>query len=468
MRPRAASGARTMAWLALLVSQSIAGAETVHLTRDINPGAGSSTPRDFAVVDDTLFFSANDGVDGFELWKSDGTEEGTVLVADINPPGGLGFGHSSPSSPVAVGGVLLFAANDGVTGRELWRSDGTAEGTDRVRDIVPGAVGSDPDELLAVDGTVYFSAMGPDSGRELWKSDGTEDGTRIVADIAHGFGASSTPRFLARVGDSIFFSARNARGRELWKTDGSKSGTVLVEDINPSGSSFPESLTAVGGLLFFAANDGDHGKELWRSDGTPQGTRMVRDIAPGATSSNPSALAVFGGRLYFSAFDPAHGRELWTSDGTRPGTTRVKDIFPGVTSSEAADLVSAAGRLFFAAAHPDLGTELWATDGTRAGTQVVADIGPGSASGLGAGFGFFYLTRVPGGVYFAADDGEHGSELWRSDGSDDGTTLVADVAPGPDGALAHLEPVGVVRAGSLVFFLADDGEHGLELWATPF
>ena len=195
---------------------------------------------------------------------------------------------------------------------------------------------------------------------------------------------------------------------------------------------------------------------------------MVRDIAPGAMSSNPSALAVFGGRLYFSAFDPAHGRELWVSDGTRSGTTRVKDIFPGATSSDAADLVSAAGRLFFAASHPNLGTELWTTDGTRAGTKVVADIGPGSASGLGAGFGFFYLTPVPGGVYFAADDGEHGVELWRSDGTEDGTTLVADVASGSDGALAHLEPVGVVRAGSRVFFLADDGEHGVELWATPF
>ena len=185
-------------------------------------------------------------------------------------------------------------------------------------------------------------------------------------------------------------------------------------------------------------------------------------------SSNPSALAVFGERLYFSAFDPAHGRELWTSDGTGPGTTRVKDIFPGSTSSEAADLVRAAGRLFLAAAHPDLGTELWASDGTRVGTRVVADIGPGSASGLGAGFGFFYLTRAPRGAYFAADDGEHGTELWKSDGTEDGTTLVADVAPGPDGALSQLEPVGLVRAGSLVFFLADDGEHGLELWATPF
>ena len=201
-----------MAWLALLVSQSIAGAETVLLTRDINPGAASSSPSDFAVVGDTLFFSANDGVNGFELWKSDGTEEGTVLVADINPPGGLGFGHSSPSSPVAVGAVLFFAANDGVTGRELWRSNGSAGGTDRVRDIVPGAVGSDPEDLLAVDGTVYFSAMGPGTGRELWRSDGTRDGTRMVADIASGFGASSTPRFLTRVGDAIFFSARQRPG----------------------------------------------------------------------------------------------------------------------------------------------------------------------------------------------------------------------------------------------------------------
>src|SRR4029453_7706767 len=106
---------------------------------------------DFTVVGNTLYFIANDGVGGPELWKTDGTSAGTVLVKDIRP----GDTGSSPAQLTAAGGVLYFTADDGVAGREVWKSDGTADGTVIVRDIVAGMNSSNPTELTAVGDTLF-------------------------------------------------------------------------------------------------------------------------------------------------------------------------------------------------------------------------------------------------------------------------------------------------------------------------
>ena len=108
---------------------------TLTLLKDINPGAASSSPTDFTTVGGTTYFAANDGVHGDELWKSNGTAAGTVLVADIDP----GSGSSNPTDLTNVNGTLFFAANDGVHGNELWKSNGTAAGTVLVKDINPGS-----------------------------------------------------------------------------------------------------------------------------------------------------------------------------------------------------------------------------------------------------------------------------------------------------------------------------------------
>ena len=89
-----------------------------------------------------------------ELWKSDGTAAGTVLVKDINP----GSASSEPSNLTNVNGTLFFTADDGAHGIELWKSDGTAAGTVLVKDINPGSAGSDPPRLTNVNGTLFFSA----------------------------------------------------------------------------------------------------------------------------------------------------------------------------------------------------------------------------------------------------------------------------------------------------------------------
>ena len=103
------------------------------MVKDIDPGSAGSIPQDLTKVNGTLYFTANDGAHGIELWKSDGTAAGTVMVKDI--------GHGSTDSPTSltnVNGTLYFAADDGVHGAELWKSDGTAAGTVMVEDIDPG------------------------------------------------------------------------------------------------------------------------------------------------------------------------------------------------------------------------------------------------------------------------------------------------------------------------------------------
>ena len=123
------------------------------LVKDIHPGpSGSSFPDDLTNVNGTLYFQANDGAHGVELWKSNGTAAGTVMVRDIDS----GSSGSGPGDLTNVNGELYFTANDGVHGEELWKSDGTAGGTVMV-DVFPGPLGSAPANLTNVNGTLYFA-----------------------------------------------------------------------------------------------------------------------------------------------------------------------------------------------------------------------------------------------------------------------------------------------------------------------
>ena len=164
----AATGQRTVALWLCVASRSAPSA--AH--KDILPGYGYSWPSFLMNAGGTLFFEANDGTHGDELWKSDGTEAGTVMVKDINPTG-----SSMPTSFVEIAGVVFFIAEDGVHGTGLWRTDGTPEGTTMVKDLV------DASSLTKLGAGLFLTAYDDVFGSELWTSDGTEAGTTMVKDI---------------------------------------------------------------------------------------------------------------------------------------------------------------------------------------------------------------------------------------------------------------------------------------------
>ena len=286
-----------------------------YMVKDINPGPADSYAGPFAGVNGVLFLAADDGVHGRELWKSDGTEAGTVLVRDINP-GANGCFTGNPYSREEFQGQFFFAANDGVHGQELWKSDGTASGTVLVKDINPGSSDAFPDGtgvFKRAGGKLFFTASDGVHGVELWVTDGTEQGTHLVKDINPGTGDGyGYP--LAALRDFLCITAYSPDyGRELWRTDGTENGTYLIKDIWPGpNSGWPSFTVCAQWRLYFQANDGGaYGRELWTSDGTPEGTFRVTDIVPGPGSSWPIYFAEANGLLLFQAEDDAHGRELW-------------------------------------------------------------------------------------------------------------------------------------------------------------
>ena len=148
---------------------------------DIHPGAASSAPGDAVGVDATVFFVAEDPVNGRELWKTDGTPEGTVLVADIRP----GPASSNPRMLRRLASNVVFVADDGATGQELWRSNGTPAGTVRVRDIVAGPEGSLIEGLTPIHASLaVFKACDSASGCEVWRTDGSS--AALVRNIEPG------------------------------------------------------------------------------------------------------------------------------------------------------------------------------------------------------------------------------------------------------------------------------------------
>ena len=426
------------------------------LVKDIYAGLGNSDPRYLTNVNGTLFFKGRTESGGLELWKSDGTAAGTVQVKDIY----AGLGNSDPRYLTNVNGTLFFIANDGANGTELWKSDGTASGTVQVKDINTGPFSSNPGSLTIVNGTLFFRAT-ESNDIELWKSDGTTTGTVQVKDIFVGTGSStrSNPNNLTNVNGTLYFNASDAAGgNELWKSNGTAAGTVQVKDINTgTASSIPNKLVNVNGTLFFSATDAAGGTELWKSNGTGAGTVQVKDINTGTANSTPGSLTNVNGTLFFSATDAAGGTELWKSNGTPAGTVQVKDINTGTANSTPGSLTIVNGTLFFSATNPAGGIELWKSDGTTAGTVQVKDINSGTASSNPGS-----LTNVNGTLFFSATDAAGGNELWKSDGTAAGTVQVKNINAGT----ANSVPSSLTNVNGTLYFIATDAAGGSELWKS--
>ena len=382
------------------------------------------------------------------------------LVKDIEPVARPG--SSDPSFPVTFGGAVLFFADDGLSGRQLWRSDGTAAGTWQLSEAAQGEL-PNPHPFLATERLYFFLSHHPlGSVASLWVSDGTPAGTFRLTHPGQWVVPWQQPFWVASQGVLYFVGWDAEHGSELWRSDGTPAGTYLVADVRPG----PEGSNARGitehkGRVWFGADDGLRGGALWSTDGTAAGTVLAIDPVPSSAAHGvPEFITAVGNRLTFFAPPPGAGRsrQLWAGDGTPGGTAPVTALSGGKGRSSLYDAVVRGNRLYFIA-EDRKGQELWVSDGTARGTRALTSFAKRDAFFSAASPDFLELPReqgLNGRFIFLANDGIHGPQPWVTDGTPRGTRLLRDRCPGP----CPGEPVlGPVLAGRL-YFTAD------ELWST--
>jgi len=421
-------------------SSPVAAASGPILVKDINP-TGSSFPTGLTQVGNKVFFAADDGIHGNELWVSDGTTAGTKMVKNIRPKARSSY----PENLVNVNGTLFYTANDGTHGRELWKSDGTATGTKMVKNIMPEppapytSDGLYVHERLTVIGSKVYFFNDPLYGDEsqLWVSNGTAAGTRqlardqslIVPPVSDEWWRDGMAS-VGKAGGKFYFVAEDAEaspGYQLWVSDGTAAGTHRQAGA-PAAARM--SILPVNGTMLYFYTD-----RLWRTNGTKAGTIPL--TAAGKVPYRPETSAYMAKRLYFGESGMAGA--LWKTDGTPSGT---KQIAGGAV----ADLISAGGLIYWSS-HG----YLEASDGTAAGTRDLAQIGTWPLQLVAVGANVCFL---------AADESSGTTQLWETDGTSAGTYPVRSFAgdPGELGA----------AVGGRFFLAADDGVHGVELWSyTP-
>ena len=408
--------------------------EGVNLLRDLKGRTGVSG---LLKVGDVYYFTGEDTEHGEELWITDGTKSGTVLVKDINP----GTSDSIIRDMTSINGVLYFAAddNDDNNHRQLWQSDGTEAGTMIVKEIsftsssTGTAFSAGVDSITKVNEKLYFSAFSGvlenGGGQHLWESDGTEAGTKQVSDSITN--VPSNPMFLNSGGDKLFFMASDlsSNSLDLWVVDAINATATNLQAFN--GYDIPHGFVNIDDTfyLLMSATAGSSNKELWVSDGTMPGTEKIKDI-PSAGLIKSIDLVNVNGTLYFSSHDNGSTgtADLWKSDGTAVGTMLVKNDTAWTFFGAPVELTEANSQLFFSASNNAnilFGNELWISDGTTDGTRVLKDFRPSSDEGSDPEI----LGVLDNNLLFEADEednsfGGTSTYLWKTDGTEAGTIKI--------------------------------------------
>ena len=412
-------------------------------------GLNSLRPHSFQATGDRVFFFSLQAA-SHDLWTTDGTTDGTVLVETLASLNDEAAFAPDVRETIGYDNELFFVyRHDPATPFQVWRSDGTGRGTFAIAEMSfdgqlqqPLALG---DKTVLIDLREGFEIIGETEIRQfahLIVNDGTSLGTEHLTPNPVRLG--DNPEFTV-VGDTALFVAFTTdMGFELWSTDGTVAGTGPLLDIHVgSASARPTQLFAFNDEVFFAA-EADNGRELWITDGTVAGTREIADIANGPSSSNPSDFRIFNGRVLFMAENDSSGRELWVTDGTTEGTHLMADVNPGPGDSDP-DQFTEFGDLLVFTAHSDVfGSELWSTDGTPQGTMMMFDLAPGPRSATPNN-----ITVIGEQIYFSAQAGQMGFEPWVTDGTPEGTRLIANLRAEYTAAAM---PRDLTVQGSRVFF----------------
>ncbi len=452
---------RILALLFVVLFHVSSKAQEVHLLADLTPKQSDrhySNPQNYISFQGFTYFFASTDYAHLELWRTDGTQEGTSRV--------YSFGHntylsSSANSVILYKNNLYFSLSHPDYGRELWKSDGTTRGTGLFMDIYPGILASRPGDFYIYNDKLFFSATDELHGRELWQTDGTVAGTEVM-DVISGPGNLS-PENLTESNGKLFFRAAVtgvANNYELWVSDGTRKGTKNVRRIAPGNeSSYVFDITPFDDGVYFTARDGSiRHQELWKSDGTFSGTQKVFAVSK-STYTGPMQLHMLNGLLHFIHGTTEHGLELWQSDGTASGSKMLVDLNPGRAEGVTRTPIKVLeDQLYFLGTNGQVGIEIWKTDGTVAGTKQVTGFTEVSGSN----------TRVTdmgqalnGKLYFTAFDLFGDRELYVSDGTPDGTKLLKNLSEEGSGSPRYFFVIN-----NRLFFTATDGLHGLEPWTS--
>lgn len=425
------------------------------LLKDIFIGASSSYPKGFYKDGAFVYFYADNGTDGAELWRTDGTVVGTSILKNIN----LAPASSIADEFTVVGSEVFFRALDSSHGNELWKSDGTTAGTVLVKDGIANSAEAYPYELRNLNGSLVYIGSDELTYATVWKSDGTSVGTSVIK--PGYFNNSGYIGGLTILGTKAYFQGYSSVvGRELFVTDGTDSGTQNLVDLTPGAGSFFDYSgllfsNITQGLLYFV-NETSGNEAPWVSDGS---SVLANNVSLGSTMEYATDFFEVGNLTYFNAVDTITGDFiLYKSDGTPGGTVEVRNVDPG-SSDRVTPLSYVNSKLIFAAETTTSGKELWASDGTTIGTQMIKDINSGATSST-----FLSASKEPLGTktFFVVDDGINGYELWVTDGTAIGTQLLKDINPGS----VSSSPSDFVKMGAYVYFSAETATNGRELWRT--
>ena len=429
------------------------------LVKDIQTGSTSSMPNyEFNRVDANgkLFFSVLYG-SKYAVWVTDGTASGTKVIRNLVSPSIVPqyFTYLQANDKVFFSGESNSSAIS-----QIWTSDGTLAGTNRLTTAATRAK-----FITEFNNRVYYQGFGnSNQGFELFYTDASLN-TQILNVNSSQF-QHSYPADLKTIGNLLYFSADANKGREPYTSSGGNA--PLLMDINVgAGDSNPRNFTSFNNKVYFSADDGVNGRELWVTDGTAANTTMVADLNPGANPSldtnEPTIFTEYKDELYFTAYTPATGNELFKVN-TSGNIVNVADINPGGSNhSNPKGFFVFDNKLFFSADNGTDGVELWYTQNTGGSTSKTAAITTAifknintQANGNSKPTDFI---EFDGKMYFTADDGINGKELWESDGTVAGTILKQDINP-----TGESNPRDFIVSNNLLYFSADDGINGDELW----
>lgn len=425
--------------------------EEFQIVEDLNTNADAFSKIDDSifVVNDRVIFSAYDPIDKYQIWSSDGSSDNTLKLTEVAQGTASDLVPFSFKFAEQLNQNLLFPYRKIETGAELWKSDGTVANTAILKDIKEGTQSSITiTEFKRGLGKLYFIARDDISRRHLWETDGSVSGTIRIFNSVDEYQGSRQVSDFGVVGDSLYFVV-SSNPDDLWVLN-----TVTKEYTLVTSLSHGREFTDVAGSCFFLGKANFSDKySVWKSDGTSQGTYSIYDNSS-VDLQSISNLFYFKDELYFTAYSQNTGREIWKTDGTSEGTILLKDIVEGKASSiNEPQFTIVDGVLFFVAFHPASGIELWRTNGTSEGTVLAADIHIGTASSNPNN-----LQEISGSLYFSAYTSDYGVELWKYQSNE--ALLAADIFPGAGNG----NPNNIRKFSDDVVFIGDDGIHGYELF----